>query len=73
KVFQQEYVSLAVGKASDKSRYVRNHISKTIERFTTLRENLFECVYLIKAQLAQKLIDMRYLHYSKFGKFCSVS
>lgn len=46
---------------------------KKIERFTTLRKNLFERVYPIKVQLAQKLIDAGYLHYSKFGKFCPVS
>ncbi|CAF2709566.1 unnamed protein product [Rotaria sp. Silwood2] len=73
KVFQQEYVPFSVVKASDKPRYVRNCISKKIERFTALRENLFERVYSIKAQLAQKLIDIGYLHYSKFGKFCPVS
>ncbi|CAF4826662.1 unnamed protein product, partial [Rotaria sp. Silwood1] len=73
KVFQQEYVPFVIVNASDKPRYVRNRISKKIERFTTLRQNLFERVYPIKAQLAQKLIDIGYLHYSKFGKFCPVS
>ncbi|CAF2637524.1 unnamed protein product, partial [Rotaria sp. Silwood2] len=73
KVFQQEYVPFAIVNASDKSRYVKNRISKKIERFTTLRQNVFERVYPIKAQLAQKLIDIGYLHYSKFGKFCPVS
>ncbi|CAF1405575.1 unnamed protein product [Rotaria sordida] len=73
KVFQQEYVPFAIVNASDKPRYVKNRISKKIERFTTLRQNVFERVYSIKSQLAQQLIDIGYLHYSKFGKFCPVS
>ena len=59
--------------AGDKPRYVRNRISKKLERFIKLRENLFERVYPIKPNLAQQLIDTGYLHYSKFGKFCPVS
>ncbi|CAF2033300.1 unnamed protein product [Rotaria magnacalcarata] len=73
KVIQQEYIPFVHVNASDKPRFVRNRIMKKIERFTTLRKNLFERVYPIKAQLAQKLIDAGYLHYSKFGKFCPVS
>lgn len=63
----------SVVNAADKPRYVKNRLSKKLGRFITLRENLFERVYVIKPQLAQKLIDMGYLHYSKFGKFCPVS
>lgn len=59
--------------AGDKPRYVKNRLTKKLERFIQLRENLFERVYPIKPQLAQKLIDNGYLHYSKFGKFCPVS
>ena len=73
KVFQEEYVPYTVVNAADKPRYVKNRLSKKLERFIKLRENLFERVYPIKPQLAQKLIDMGYLHFSKFGKFCPVS
>jgi len=73
KTFQEEFVPYVAINASDKPRYVKNRITKKLERFITLRQNLFERVYPIKPQLAQKLIDTGYLHYSKFGKFCPVS
>lgn len=52
---------------------MKNRLTKKLDRFITLRQNLFERVYPIKPQLAQNLIDIGYLHYSKFGKFCPVS
>ncbi len=73
KTFQEEFVPYVAINASDKPRYVKNRITKKLERFITFRQNLFERVYPIKPQLAQKLIDTGYLHYSKFGKFCPVS
>ncbi|CAF1144837.1 unnamed protein product [Adineta ricciae] len=73
KTFQEEFVPYAAIRASDKPRYVRNRITKKLERFVAVRRNLFERVYPIRAQLAEKLIDVGYLHYSKFGKFCPVS
>ena len=73
KVFQEENVPYATINASDKPRYVKNRLTKKLERFITLRQNLFERIYSIKPELAQKLIDTGYLHYSKFGKFCPVS
>ncbi|UJR31514.1 hypothetical protein I4U23_019003 [Adineta vaga] len=73
KTFQEEFVPYAIIRASDKPRYVKNRIHNKFERFVTLRQNLFERVYPIRSQLAEKLIDNGYLHYSKFGKFCPVS
>lgn len=73
KTFQEEFVPYAAIRASDKPRYVKNRITKKLERFVAVRQNLFERVYPIRAQLAEKLIDAGYLHYSKFGKFCPVS
>ncbi|CAF3709748.1 unnamed protein product [Adineta steineri] len=73
KNFQEEFVPYATINAADKPRYVKNRIIKKLERYITLRQNLFERVYPIKPQLAEQLIDNGYLHYSKFGKFCPVS
>jgi hypothetical protein len=73
KVFQDETIPYSTIDASDKPRYVKNRISKKLDRFIALRSNLFERIYPIKPQLAQNLIDIGYLHYSKFGKFCPVS
>ncbi|CAF0983872.1 unnamed protein product, partial [Didymodactylos carnosus] len=73
RIFQEEFVSTYQIDASGKPRYVKNRIAKKLERFVTLRQNLLERVYIIKPELAQQLIDVGYLHYSRFGKWCPVS